>query len=272
MRGTSIQGRFTIDYEAGSIWEGIRDELASPVGVEVDWWTWNADFDVDEVVDDIYDVSRYEVGKGRTWNSPIKVSVVTAQIVQGTITQNDRGFYNTDTLRVVVNAEDAVRRFPDILANPDAHIKDRIVFRNEVFRPIRVFPRGHMEYKFAVVTLDCVQVNPEELVNDPQFQVYSEASDRMADITPPSKPLNVVAVADTDSATVSWDAPTSDGGSVISSYRVATKDGTISKVVTGTTVCSFILMKSGNYSFVVQANNRAGASPVSDVSNQVVPL
>lgn len=272
MRGTDVQGRFTINLEAGSIWEGIRDELATPVGVEVDWWVWDHGFAIDEVVDDVYDVSRYEDG-GRTWAGPVRVPVVTAQIFQGTITQNDRGFYNTDTMRVVMNAEDALRRFPNILSDPDSHIKDRIVFRDEVFSPTRVYPRGHVEYKFAVVTIECAQVNSEELVNDPQFQQYSAAEDRMFNIATPGAPQNVVAIADTDSATVSWEPPASDGGSVISSYRVATYDGAISKVVPpSTNVCSFILHGTGAYRFVVQANNRAGAGTVSAPSNEVVPI
>lgn len=272
MRGTDVQGRFSINLEAGSIWEGIRDELASPVGVEVDWWIWDHNFSVDEVVDDVYDVSRYDEG-GRAWAGPVRVPVVTAQIFQGSITQNDRGFYNTDTMRVVMNAQDALRLFPNILSDPDAHIKDRIVFRNEVFSPTRVYPRGHMEYKFAVVTIECAQVNSEELVNDPQFQQYSATEDRMFNISTPSAPENVVAVANTDSATVSWDTPTSDGGAVVSSYRVATTDGAISKVVPASTnVCSFILQGPGRYRFVVQANNRAGGGEVSEPSNEVVPI
>jgi hypothetical protein len=38
-----------------------------------------------------------------------------------------------------------------------------------VFVPTRVLPRGIFGENYAVVTIDCNQVNPEELVNDPQF-------------------------------------------------------------------------------------------------------
>lgn len=270
LRGTDVQGRFTIDFEASSIWEGIRDELASPVGVQVDWYTWEHDFDLDLVADDIYDTSNPTPGLGRSWNNPVKVPVVTAQIFQGQISQNDRGFYNVDTMRVVINAEDAVKFFPDILTAPDDHIKDRIVFRNEVFTPIRVYPRGHMEYKFAVVTIDCAQVNAEELVNDPQFQQFAKGSDVLA-AEVPAAPTNVVAVADQNAATVTWTAPTNDGGSSVKSYTVSSDDGSISKTVTGTT-CSFLLDDSKSYRFVVVATNRVGSGAVSAPSNQVVPL
>jgi hypothetical protein len=57
--------------------------------------------------------------------------------------------------------------------NPGQHIKDRILYRNQVFTPTRVMPRGHFGYKWAVITVDCNEVNPEELVNDPQFQRYA---------------------------------------------------------------------------------------------------
>jgi len=37
-----------------------------------------------------------------------------------------------------------------------------------------VNPRGRYKERYSVVTIDCTQVNAEELVNDPQFQQYAE--------------------------------------------------------------------------------------------------
>jgi hypothetical protein len=44
-----------------------------------------------------------------------------------------------------------------------------VVFQGKVFVPTRVMPRGRYKERYAVVTIDCNQVNEEELVNDPQF-------------------------------------------------------------------------------------------------------
>ncbi|MFM6199289.1 MAG: hypothetical protein ACKPE1_09130, partial [Dolichospermum sp.] len=63
---------------------------------------------------------------------------------------------------------------PDVIKNPNSHIKDRVVFQNEVFVPTRVLPRGRYSNFYSVVTIDCNLLNPEELVNDPQFQNFAD--------------------------------------------------------------------------------------------------
>ena len=179
MRGTKLQGRFTIDYEGKSMYEGISDDLGIPVGVKVDWFRWQEyylDDNYRDIVDDIYDVSSSVAGKGRKWMLPFKMPSVMAQLIRSTNTMNQRGFYVTDTLRLVLNVGDVKRLLPQLLEDPSAHIKDRIVYLGEVFTPTRVLPRGAYGYNWAVVTIDCNQVNPEELVNDSQFQKYATPS------------------------------------------------------------------------------------------------
>jgi hypothetical protein len=176
MRGGKLEGRFSIDYEAQSMYEGISEDLGGLVGMKVDWWKWSDEYllqNYTTVVDDIYDVSSSSTSTGRRWEDPIKFPVVMAQFVRGTNIMNQRGFYVADTLRLVINVGDVNELMPTILYNSNSHIKDRIVYRGEVFVPTRVLPRGAFEQRWAVVTVDCNQVNPEELVNDPQFQSYA---------------------------------------------------------------------------------------------------
>lgn len=179
MRGTKVQGRFKIDFENKSMEEGVVDELRDPVGTEVDWWEWDptafAD-DYDNWVDPIYDVSNQTVGKGRRWNAPIKLPVIMAQQLRGTNIMNERGFYVVDTLRLVVSVADLNRLLPEVVSNPDQHIKDRIVFQGGVFVPTRVLPRGRYSNFYSVVTIDCNMVNEEELVNDQQFLNYTPST------------------------------------------------------------------------------------------------
>jgi hypothetical protein len=281
VRGSDVQGRFSIPYETSSIWEGIRDELASPVGVAVDWYRWEASLMEgysELVVDDIYDVSSSVADLGRMWEAAVQVPVVTAQIYQGRIQQNDRGFYNTDTLRLVVDVEDALRAFPDICSSPDSHIKDRVVFRGEVFTPVRVYPRGHIGYNFAVITIDCVQVNPEELVNDPQFYDFAQGSDPQAVLTVPDAPTGLVAVAEVTAVVLDWEPPANDGGAPITAYMVASDDGLIYQTVDmtlagATSTAAFTgLSASESYQFVVAAVNRLGTGEPSEACTAVVPL
>jgi hypothetical protein len=177
MRGNQVQGRFKVEFEHKSIDEGIIDELRDPVGTTVAWWTWDPDAlaaDYDNRVDPIYDVSNQEDGKGRRWNSPFEMPVVMAQQLRGTNVMNERGYYVTDTLRLVMAVTDVQRLIPGMLTDPNAHIKDRIVFQDGVFVPTRVLPRGRYKNNYAVITVDCNMVNAEELVNDPQFtETYS---------------------------------------------------------------------------------------------------
>ena len=130
MRGSKVQGRFKIDYENKSMEEGVVDELRDPVGTEVDWWTWDPNAlaeDYDNWVDPIYDVSNQEDGKGRRWNDPFKLPVIMAQQLRGTNTMNERGFYVVDTLRLVVAVADFNRLLPQLVDDPNPHIKDRAV-------------------------------------------------------------------------------------------------------------------------------------------------
>lgn len=177
--GTDRNSRFDMDYEAFSIYEGIAEELGGTVGVNVEWFRWQDYYLQDnytDVVDDIYDTSNPTVGKGRRWMLPFKMPAVMAQFIRGTNVMNERGFYVTDTLRLVLNVGDVQRLLPSILTDSNSHIKDRILYRGEVFVPTRVLPRGSFGYRWAVVTVDCNQLNPEELVNDPQFQRYAQPS------------------------------------------------------------------------------------------------
>lgn len=183
MRGSRLQGRFDVDgYESLSIYEGMREDLAHTVGTTVDWWVWNTAYiegNYSDVVDPIYDVSiTAPVGSGRKWKEPIRVETLAAQFMTGSNTMNTRGFYTTDTLRLIISADEMYTKFPGFLSvdDPSDHIRDHIVFNGQVYRPTVVMPRGHFAQKWAVVTLQCNQVNPEELVNDPQFQQYALAS------------------------------------------------------------------------------------------------
>jgi hypothetical protein len=175
MRGTHIESRFKIDFENRSINEGIVDELRRPVGSIVQWWLWDAQFYADhpnEVLDPIYDVSNQTDGQGRRWQFPFEVPVIMAQQLRGTNVMNERGYYVTDTLRLVIAVDDVQRLLPQLMDDPNIHIKDRVVFGGEVFVPTRVLPRGRYGNNYSVVTIDCNMVNSEELVNDSQFQDY----------------------------------------------------------------------------------------------------
>lgn len=146
---------------------GITEDLRRPVGMQVDWWVFDP---VSTTVDPIYDVGSSDIG--RRWLNPIKVPVIVAQVFQGQTIQDERGLYNADVLRFTMNMGETVSFLPDLITNTDLHNKDRVVYRDGVFRPSRIYLRGQVVTTYTILTVDLVQVKSEELVNDMQFQGY----------------------------------------------------------------------------------------------------
>jgi hypothetical protein len=182
MRGENRQGRFSIPYEHQSIISGTSTELVHTVGTSVQWWIYDQG---NSVIDPIYDVGSSS-GTGRLWKTPLTIPVVNAHLEQGVTVQNDRGFYNTDQLTIIINVDviedrlnfyganaNNIPELGNVEVNPDAYLRDRIVFRDEVFTPVRVLPEGIIQNNYTLLRIQCNQVNPEELVNDSQFSHYA---------------------------------------------------------------------------------------------------
>ncbi|WP_238178037.1 InlB B-repeat-containing protein [Paenibacillus contaminans] len=89
--------------------------------------------------------------------------------------------------------------------------------------------------------------------------------------TTPAAPTNVIAVAGDGQATISFTVPTSDGGSIITGYKViSSPDGkTITAAASPITLTG--LTNGTIYTFTVQAINSAGSSAASAASNAVTP-
>ena len=183
MRGDQKEGRFSVQYERGSFVSGTTVELVNTVGQFVDWWIFDP---VNTAVDPIYDVGSSVIGGGRKWLTPFTIPVVNAHLQQGATVQSDRGFYNTDLLTITINVDvienhlnffggnaTNKRQLSTVEINPDLYLRDRIVFRHEVFSPTQVSPHGIIKDKYTLLQISCEQVNPEELVNDSQFQHYA---------------------------------------------------------------------------------------------------
>lgn len=87
----------------------------------------------------------------------------------------------------------------------------------------------------------------------------------------PLAPRSVHAVAGNARASVSWLAPSSDGGAVITHYHATSTPGSKS-CVSATTSCVVNGLTNGvSYSFRVTATNAAGTSEPSAPSNTVTP-
>lgn len=179
MRGYSQGGRFSSDFESSSISVGINHDLQRPAGTVAQWYVFDP---INSSVDTLYDVGSAD-GTGRRWRGPYILPVVRSVITQGSIPMSDRGFYNTDVLHLTLNADDVDKVVPDVIGNPDLQNRGRIVWLNEVFRPVRVQQSGIVKDRFSLIVVDCQQVMSEELVNDPQFQQYAGTYDSPSSAT-----------------------------------------------------------------------------------------
>jgi len=88
---------------------------------------------------------------------------------------------------------------------------------------------------------------------------------------PPSAPTGAAASAGDGQATVSFDAPASNGGTTITSYTVTSSPGGLTASGTGSPITVTGLTNGTGYTFTVTATNAAGTGPASVPSNAVTP-
>lgn len=89
----------------------------------------------------------------------------------------------------------------------------------------------------------------------------------------PLPPMAVVATAGDASATVSWTAPTDDGGSALLSYTVTSVPGSFTATISAPTTTATVsgLTNGTSYTFTVVATSLVGSSAASSPSNSVTP-
>src|SRR2546430_8850347 len=129
--------------------------------------------------------------------------------------------------------------------------------------PYTTLFRSGTAYTFTVVATNAVGNSASSLASNSVTPV--------APATVPGAPTAVTAKAGNASATVSWTAPLSDGGSAITSYTVTSSPAGASATVTGTSATLSGLTNGTAYTFTVVATNAVGNSAPSLASNSVTP-
>jgi subtilisin family serine protease len=87
--------------------------------------------------------------------------------------------------------------------------------------------------------------------------------------TAPAAPTGVSATITNDRATISWSAPSSDGGATITSYQVNGSTTGSCTWLSGPLSCTIRDLPGGEHTFTVTATNSAGTSVASSPSNTV---
>jgi hypothetical protein len=99
----------------------------------------------------------------------------------------------------------------------------------------------------------------------------ASAVSTIAYTAPPSSPTGAAADAGDGQATVSFDAPGSNGGATVSSYTVTSSPGGLTASGSDSPIVVGGLQDGVDYTFTVTATNAAGTGPASAPSNTVTP-
>lgn len=177
MRSFEPGGRFTTNWELDEVGDGITWDATNPFGTVAEWWIYNA---AESVTDPIYDVEP--IDGGRVWDGPFNLPVISASITHGVNQANQRGFYSSDALKLTLNIDDLQRTSPEIfyddrgLIKPQINLanKYRVVWQGQVYRPMQTQTEGYVDDRGTIIVLKCMQIMPEEMVNDEQFQQYAQ--------------------------------------------------------------------------------------------------
>jgi hypothetical protein len=175
MRGYTQGGRFDSDFETNDILSGVNSEIKNPVGTKAQWWFFDS---ANTNIDPIYDVGdgiTVSAG-GRRWTGPYSISVVRAVIAQGNAKTSQSGFYKADELHLTLNIQDLTTiapGFEDAIQSIGQQDKNRVVWKGQVYRPYLTQQRGIVAERYTLLAIDCIQVMPEEMQNDPQFLQYA---------------------------------------------------------------------------------------------------
>lgn len=159
---------FTANHELLNAYEGIDRDLYRESGTTVLWYRYDPAAPKDDV---------YDIGYGRDWGDPIELPVISAARMEGFEERRDTGMYSTDHLQLVISYEVAREKLPGIENDHQPFYKDRVVYDGVVFSPSDITVRGFLHRQEVVIGIILYEVDPDELINDPDFFPFTKAPD-----------------------------------------------------------------------------------------------
>lgn len=162
------RGRFNVDREASDIMHALRSR-ATEVGDFIDYYRFDHE---DPAGDDLYDEGS---GQGKTFRGPYRLRALHVSHPQAPADDTERGLYTVGNLHVTLSF-DSLRKlgFTDMDTNNQKYLTDRVVYDAKVFRVSSMGILGQIQERDIIVSLECVEIKGDELVNDAQFAHWSQ--------------------------------------------------------------------------------------------------
>lgn len=162
------RGRFNVDYEATSISRALRGR-AGVVGDYVDYYRYDHS---DPTGDNLYDEGT---GAGKVFKGPFRLRALHISHPQAPADDTPQGLYTVGNLHITCSF-DALRKlgFTDMDTDNQKYLTDRVVYDGQVFRVTALGVLGQIQERDLIASMECVQVKPDELVNDVQFAHWSQ--------------------------------------------------------------------------------------------------
>lgn len=163
-------GRFNVQYETTDIMSTLRGRQQE-IGERVDYYRFSH---ADPAGDDLYDEGT---GQGKIYSGPFHIPALHVVHNEGPAHDTTQGMYFVNNLHVTCSF-DALRKmgFDDQDIDHGTFLTDRIVYDDTVFRVTSISVLGQIKNRDIIVSMECVQLKPDELVNDAQFARWSQPS------------------------------------------------------------------------------------------------
>lgn len=134
-------------------------------------WYWRYSEGTSQM-DPVYDEAT---GVGRQYTGPINVPCQHVTHVPGANEYGEYGMYYNDSIDAVISFDTftSVGMTMADIENGN-YLDDRVLYKRKIYRVVTLAARGQIQQRSIIVSLSGSEMKPDELVDDPQFQIWNQ--------------------------------------------------------------------------------------------------
>lgn len=165
------KGRFDMRYEIAQVEQSVKGFQSSQIGDSVEYFRFDK---ADSISDDVFDEG---FGAGLVFHPSVNLPALHVNHVEGGQGNGEdgSGFYFGDTIYVTTSYDIFTRTgMTQADVHHERYLKDRVLYDGLIFRVQSVNITGQVDERDTMVSIEGIQVKPDEMANDPQFADYAE--------------------------------------------------------------------------------------------------